>query len=358
MYNISLYYNMLCYIIIYYIILYYIIFITGNIPATTFLYFFIPAFPFLIHAWYWQSRCWLLFNDDDGDDSAPLFFHQMFAVAEFTEKEILANSLVFMLAGYDTTASLIMFACHSLAVNPTCQQRLLEEIETHLGQVRVTEICLLLWSMVWLGGLQFLPCERLISGCPAQFFCIPPELFFRETFVHHILCRTAVDVVVFVHFFTGGSGKWMSLTTRWREPLGSRGSMQLSSRGLMQLSSRGSMQLSSRGLLQLSSRGLLQLSSRGLMQLSSRGPMQLSSRGSMQLSSRGPMQLSSRGPMQLSSRGSMQLSSRGSMQLSCRGSMWVSSRAGWREGRRWGGGRGVEGEVVVVESGRSWEVHG
>ena len=38
--------------------------------------------------------------------------------------------------------------------------------------------------------------------------------------------------------------------------------------------------------------------------------------------------------------------------------MWVSSRAGGREGRRWGDGRGVEGKVVVVESGGSWDIHG
>ena len=55
----------------------------------------------------------------------------------------------------------------------------------------------------------------------------------------------------------------------------------------------------------------------------------------------------------------MSLATRWQVPIGSRGTKRVSSRAGGWEGRRWGAGRGVgvEGEVVVVESGRIWEVH-
>lgn len=74
-----------------------------------------------------------LVTEDDLDPDAKLE-HKVTNQREFTEKEILANSLVFMLAGYDTTSSLLSFACHHLAFNPQCQERLRREIEENIGQ--------------------------------------------------------------------------------------------------------------------------------------------------------------------------------------------------------------------------------
>ena len=45
-----------------------------------------------------------------------------------TDDDILANSFTFILAGYETTANLLSHLCYQLALNPECQERLLEEV--------------------------------------------------------------------------------------------------------------------------------------------------------------------------------------------------------------------------------------
>lgn len=47
---------------------------------------------------------------------------------ELEEIDILASSLIFLLAGHETTASTLSYLFHELALNPECQQRLYEEI--------------------------------------------------------------------------------------------------------------------------------------------------------------------------------------------------------------------------------------
>ncbi len=44
------------------------------------------------------------------------------------EEEILANSILFFLTGYDTTSTAISFIIYHLALHPEVQQRLDEEI--------------------------------------------------------------------------------------------------------------------------------------------------------------------------------------------------------------------------------------
>jgi cytochrome P450 len=52
-----------------------------------------------------------------------------------TEDEITGNSILFMLAGYDTTASTLTFMSHCLATNPESQEKLIDEIDSNLGKV-------------------------------------------------------------------------------------------------------------------------------------------------------------------------------------------------------------------------------
>ncbi|PVD33388.1 hypothetical protein C0Q70_04644 [Pomacea canaliculata] len=102
--------------------------------------------------------------EDDLDPDSKLEYN-VFKGKGFTEEEILANSLVFMLAGYDTTSSLLTFACHSLAVHPACQSRLREEISSNLGQAKPT------YDNVF--GLKYLDCvvnETLRMYPPAARF--------------------------------------------------------------------------------------------------------------------------------------------------------------------------------------------
>jgi hypothetical protein len=48
--------------------------------------------------------------------------------------DITAQALVFFLAGFDTTSTLLSFASHQLAVHPDVQSKLQEEIDTTLQQ--------------------------------------------------------------------------------------------------------------------------------------------------------------------------------------------------------------------------------
>jgi len=47
---------------------------------------------------------------------------------DITEDDIIANAILFFLAGYETTASMLSFLFYSLAINPECQQKLYEEV--------------------------------------------------------------------------------------------------------------------------------------------------------------------------------------------------------------------------------------
>jgi cytochrome P450 len=58
------------------------------------------------------------------------------SVAGLTHDEVLAQSILFLLAGYDTTATTLSFVGYSLAVNPECQDKLIAEIDNLMqGQV-------------------------------------------------------------------------------------------------------------------------------------------------------------------------------------------------------------------------------
>ena len=56
--------------------------------------------------------------------------------------EIVAQSILFLLAGYDTTSSALKFIAYNLAHNPKCQQKLCDEIDFVLEKhVSVTNKC-------------------------------------------------------------------------------------------------------------------------------------------------------------------------------------------------------------------------
>ena len=58
------------------------------------------------------------------------------SVVGLTHDEVLAQSILFLFAGYDTTATTLAFVAYSLAVNPECQDKLIAEIDDVMkGQV-------------------------------------------------------------------------------------------------------------------------------------------------------------------------------------------------------------------------------
>ena len=53
---------------------------------------------------------------------------------DVTEEDILANTFLFFVAGYETTASLLSHLIYSLALNEKCQQKLYEEVRQLNGK--------------------------------------------------------------------------------------------------------------------------------------------------------------------------------------------------------------------------------
>ncbi|XP_021373364.1 cytochrome P450 3A11-like [Mizuhopecten yessoensis] len=56
---------------------------------------------------------------------------------KMTDREIVAQSLTFLLAGYETTSAVLAFHCHLLAKNPEAQRRIRREIK-QLGQEKIS----------------------------------------------------------------------------------------------------------------------------------------------------------------------------------------------------------------------------
>ncbi|MBN3299316.1 thromboxane-A synthase [Amia ocellicauda] len=46
-----------------------------------------------------------------------------------TEDEVIGQAFIFLLAGYETTSNTLAFACYLLAINPECQEKLINEVE-------------------------------------------------------------------------------------------------------------------------------------------------------------------------------------------------------------------------------------
>ncbi|XP_064612401.1 cytochrome P450 3A9-like [Liolophura sinensis] len=51
---------------------------------------------------------------------------------KLTDTEVVAQAFVFLLAGFDTTAAALSFFAYNLAVNPECQEKLIQEIDDSL----------------------------------------------------------------------------------------------------------------------------------------------------------------------------------------------------------------------------------
>jgi cytochrome P450 len=49
-----------------------------------------------------------------------------------TNSEILSQSIIFLLAGTDTTTTTLCWISHNLAMNPECQERLIKEVDSEL----------------------------------------------------------------------------------------------------------------------------------------------------------------------------------------------------------------------------------
>lgn len=67
----------------------------------------------------------------DGGDSKPLISEEVHSLV-FDDDTIVANSVLFFIAGYDTLQSLLIYATYQLAVDQDIQEKLLKEVSTAL----------------------------------------------------------------------------------------------------------------------------------------------------------------------------------------------------------------------------------
>jgi cytochrome P450 len=71
-------------------------------------------------------------------DKTEIVFNK--SKVEITEDDILANSFLFFVAGFETTASLLSFLFYSLALDQKCQQKLYEEVISFKGKLNYESI--------------------------------------------------------------------------------------------------------------------------------------------------------------------------------------------------------------------------
>ena len=65
-----------------------------------------------------------------------MLFSDKKAGEPMTERDIVAQSITFLLAGYETTSAVLSYLTHLLAHNQNVQKRLSEEIKAKIGQVK------------------------------------------------------------------------------------------------------------------------------------------------------------------------------------------------------------------------------
>lgn len=71
-------------------------------------------------------------HKDDHQENQSSGDMQSYKNRGLNEMELKSNAMTFFLAGYDTTANTLSFACHALATNSDVQKKLIEEIDTVL----------------------------------------------------------------------------------------------------------------------------------------------------------------------------------------------------------------------------------
>lgn len=58
----------------------------------------------------------------------------------FSEREIVAQSMTFLLAGYETTSTVLAFFSHVLAHNQSVQKKLFDEVDSTIGEVNSSSL--------------------------------------------------------------------------------------------------------------------------------------------------------------------------------------------------------------------------
>ena len=59
-----------------------------------------------------------------------------------TDEQIVTHSVIFLLAGYETTSTALAYVSYMLALNPTVQEKLQQEIDNYFDNNPVSTQCL------------------------------------------------------------------------------------------------------------------------------------------------------------------------------------------------------------------------
>jgi len=59
----------------------------------------------------------------------------MCCILELSDDEVIINSIIFLLAAYDTTATTLAWMVYELVLNPDVQQKLVDTINEEIGDV-------------------------------------------------------------------------------------------------------------------------------------------------------------------------------------------------------------------------------
>jgi len=110
-------------------------------------------------------------------------FSQTSGEKTLSENEILAQALVFFLAGYETTATTLSFCTYELALNPDIQQKLYEEIMSSLDSNGVIPY----ETLAKMPYLDAVICETLRKYPPAL-------MLTRESSVEYELANTGIKL--------------------------------------------------------------------------------------------------------------------------------------------------------------------
>lgn len=77
----------------------------------------------------------------------------------WTDDEIIAQAVIFFLAGFETSSNLLGFAAHELAVNPDIQKKLQEEVDEVSakcgGKVNYTDLHAMKYMDMVITGMHF-----------------------------------------------------------------------------------------------------------------------------------------------------------------------------------------------------------
>jgi len=111
----------------------------------------------------------------------------IFCISELDDEDIISQALVFFLAGFDTTSTLLCFVCYELATHPDVQKRLQKEIDKTMqendGEFTYEAVHSMKYLDMVVSGEKG-PCSHTNSECRMSFPFIPIRYLHKFCLCH------------------------------------------------------------------------------------------------------------------------------------------------------------------------------